>query len=229
MDDQTVERRAEAESVYADHLERSARQWDRWSDWYTLSEEDFAPVRRRAIEQAGLATGDHVIDIGCGPGVNFEPLTRAIGSEGRITAVDYSPEMIDKAQDRIYDHGWEHIDVCRADVTTADLGGSYDAAMASLSLSVMPDVSLAIENIRSSLEPGAPLIVVDVRPFPRGARRAVNPILRRFLRWYANWNPDGDVSGSLSNHFEITEPVETMFGGAIFSTIARESTTRTDP
>lgn len=221
MEDPAVDRREESETVYAEHLDRSTRVWDRWSNWYTLSEKDFAPIRARAIEHAALPDGARVLDIGCGPGVNFAPLTEAVGPGGHIAAIDYSPEMIEKARERVREHDWTHVEVVRADATTADLGGPYDGAIASLSLSVMPDVPRAIANIRASLEPGAPLIVVDVRPFPGGIRRVCNPLLRRFLRWYANWNLDGDVPATLDRQFDEIERIEQAFGGAIYSLIAR--------
>lgn len=79
---------------HAAHLERSRRVWDRWSDWYGTSESDFEPIREAAIDRLDLQRGDRVLEIGCGPGVNFERVRRDIGAEGELVAVDYSPGMI---------------------------------------------------------------------------------------------------------------------------------------
>lgn len=218
-----VTRAAEAEAAHATHLERSARKWDRWSDWYTLSEQDFAPIRAALIERADLSEGDHVLDVGCGPGVNFEELHAHIGPKGAIVAVDYSEDMVAKAQARIAEHGWTHIDVNRADATTADLGGPYDVATATLALSVMPDIQTAVENVHDALRSGGRLAVLDVRPFPSGYVRVLNPLVRRFLRWYANWNPAGDVLDALDAVFEDVEILETHFAGATYTALARKA------
>ena len=196
-----IDRRPDAESEYRDHLQRSESVWNRWSDWYGMSEQDFEPLREALIAHLDLQPGDEVLDIGCGPGVNFAPIREAIGEDGRLVAVDYSPEMVSKAEARVAEHGWENVTVERADATTADLGGPYDATVATLSLSVMPDVDRAVENVHAALEPGDSLGVLDLQPFQSGPARVCNPLLRRFLRWYANWNPEGDVRAAVESTF----------------------------
>ena len=208
---------------YEEHLERSRRKWDRWSDWYAMSESDFEPMREAAIDRLELEPGDRVLDIGCGPGVNFEPLRNEIGEEGRVVAVDYSPEMVAKARERVDDRGWENVEVRRADATRVDFAAPFDAAIASLSMSVMPDVRRAVENVHRLLVPGAPFVVFDIRPFPEGPARVANPLVRRFLRWYANWNPDGDVLESLRAVFAACEVVETYTAGTTYTALCRKA------
>ncbi|GAA0254050.1 class I SAM-dependent methyltransferase [Haladaptatus pallidirubidus] len=119
-----IERRPEDETQYRDHLQRSETVWNRWSDWYRTSEQDFEPFRTELITQLGLREGDRVLEIGCGPGVNFSLIWEAIGEDGQLVATDYSPEMVTKARERITTNGWENIEVVRADATTANLGGA---------------------------------------------------------------------------------------------------------
>ena len=207
---------------HAAHLERSRTVWDRWSDWYGLSERDFEPIREAAIDRLELQPGDRVLEIGCGPGVNFERVRREIGPEGELVAVDYSPGMIENARARIEEHGWENVHVRQADATTVEFDDPFDAALATLSLTVMPDIHRATEAIYRSLVPGAPLAVVDIRPFPRGPARVLNPIVWRFLRWYANWNPDGDVLDALEAVFDESEVVDTNFLGTTYTVICRK-------
>lgn len=217
MDRDLPERRTDAEQQYNDHLERSKRQWNRWSDWYRLSEQDFAPIREDAVAALSLEPGDRVLDIGCGPGVNFELLVSRVGSDGHVVGLDYSPDMVTKARTRVAENGWDNVQVMRADATTADLGGPYDAAVATLSLSVMPDIRAAVENIHDAIAPGGQLAIVDIRPFPGGPARLLNPFVRRFLRWYANWNPDENVVDTVSRVFPETALLDTYFGGTSYA------------
>jgi len=216
-----AKRRPDAEAEYGTHLQRSETVWNRWSGWYRLSERDFEPMRTELLTQLCLEEGDRVLEIGCGPGVNFGAVREAVGADGRLVAIDYSPAMVEKATARVEEHGWENVDVVRADATTADLGGPYDAALATLALSVLPDVERAVRNVRSALGPRAPLGVLDIRPFPGGPLRACNPLLERFLRWYANWNPDGNVRGTVDDVFGGFEPLDTYLLGTIYTLKAR--------
>lgn len=211
------------DEAYDDHLARSRRMWDRWSDYYGLSESDLEPMREAAIDRLALSPGDRVLDIGPGPGVNFERLRDDVGPEGTLVAVEYSPEMVEKARERVERHGWENIEVWQRDATTAEFEASFDAAIATLSMSVMPDVCGAVENVHRSLAPGAPFVVFDIRGVPEGPGRVVNPLLRRFLRWYANWNPDGDVLDSLSAVFGEVTVADTYFGGTTYTACCRKS------
>lgn len=216
-----VSRRPEAESEHEKHLRRSQTVWDRWSDWYEMSERDFEPIREELIAQIGLEEGDSVLEIGCGPGVNFEPIREAIGPDGRLVAIDYSPEMIARADRRVEEHGWDNVTVVRADATTADLGGPYDAAIATLSMSVMPDVERAVRNVYGALEPGGVLGVLDLQLFQSGPKTTVNPLLRRFLRWYANWNADEDAFAAISTVFDECERLHTYTLGTVYTLRAR--------
>ena len=202
------------------HLARSRTVWDRWSGRYGLSESDFEPMRETAIDYLDLQPDDRVLEVGCGPGVNFERIRHDIGENGELIAIDYSPKMVANAKRRVSDHGWNNVDVCRADATTADLGEGFDAALGTLSVSVMPAVHKAIENVSRSLAPGGTFVVFDLRTVPSGPGQIVNPLLWRFFYWFANWNPDGNVVESLTTVFEQTEIVETYAAGVAYTVLA---------
>lgn len=201
------------------HLARSRAVWNRWADRYGMSERDFEPMRQTAIDQLDLDPGDRVLDIGCGPGVNFEFLHRAVGPTGEIFAVDYSPAMVENARARVAESGWENVTVVEGDATSRALGSGYDAAVATLAMSVMPDVRAAVENVHRSLVPGGSFAVFDLRPIPSGPGRILNPLLWRFFYWFANWNPDGDVRDALAAVFAETTTVETYAAGIAYTTV----------
>jgi len=126
------------------HLERSERVWNRWGDYYGKSEEDFGPLLDDAVTRLGVGRGDAVVEVGCGPGVNFERIRERVGPAGSIDAVDYSSEMVDRARERVREHGWDSVEVVQADASRLSLdSGRFDAAFASLSTSVVPDPEAA--------------------------------------------------------------------------------------
>src|SRR3972149_12090846 len=68
----------------------------------------FAGLRRHAIDLLQLKPGDAVLDVGCGTGLAFPLLEEAIGSQGRIIAIDQSPDMLARARERVRTSGWEN-------------------------------------------------------------------------------------------------------------------------
>lgn len=213
---------SETEPSYRAHLERSQTKWDRWSDWYAMSKRDLEPMRRDAIAHLSLNSGERVLDIGCGPGVNLAMLREAVGPTGQVVAVDYSPEMVAKTREQIHSHSWENVEVVRADATRVNFKEPFDAAIASLSMSVMPDARRAVENVHRLLAPGAQFVVLDIRPFSKGPGRVLNPLVWRLLRWYANWNPDDDVLASLQTVFTECDVLELHTGGAMYTVLCQK-------
>lgn len=207
--------------VDQDHLDRSQKVWDRWSDKYGMSEKDFGPLLDGAVDRLELAPGDEVLEVGCGPGTNFERLREKVGEDGRIVAVDYSPKMVERARERAAENGWENVEVIRADATRVELEpGRFDAALASLSMSVMPDAEAATQRVHEALAPGARFAVLDLRCVPSGPLRVVNPFLSLFYRWFANWNPDEDVVEAVRETFGDVAVEETYAAGACYRALA---------
>jgi ubiquinone/menaquinone biosynthesis C-methylase UbiE len=53
------------------------------------------------------ASGSVVLDVGCGTGLNFVGLEKAIGPRGRLIGIDLSSDMLARAHERVQRHGWE--------------------------------------------------------------------------------------------------------------------------
>lgn len=121
------------------------------------------------------------------------------------------------------DHGWANVTVIEADATTAALLGPFDGAVASLSMSVLPDVDRAVRNVYDAMRPGARFVVFDLRPVAAGPARILNPGIRWFLQWYANWNPHADVSAALTRVFDEAAFVETYAWGTAYTMVARRT------
>jgi ubiquinone/menaquinone biosynthesis C-methylase UbiE len=163
-------------------LRRGRRLWDLLS----LVPERFVDrqtelLRQLVREHLGLRRGQTVLDVGCGPGMFFMMLREQIGPEGRIIGVDYSPKMLRRAQQRIDQQKWTNVTVKRADASRSSLGHEdFDAAIVIASVSAMPDMRAAIENIYAALRPGGRLFLFDMRLTPAG--RLPTRLLIRFFR-----------------------------------------------
>jgi SAM-dependent methyltransferase len=114
----------------------------------------------------GLGPGQDVLEVGCGTGQTTGWLAHAV-APGRVTAVDFSPRMLEQARTRSVAATFRCADVC-----TDDLGAAcFDAAFC---LHVAPhfrDRAAAVRNLSRALRPGGRLIVLHLI-----GRQAVNHI-----------------------------------------------------
>ncbi|WP_227353505.1 class I SAM-dependent methyltransferase [Haladaptatus salinisoli] len=214
-------------SKHQEQLERSQRKWDFWSARESLwgfYERDTREFRRAAVSQLHLEQGDVALDIGCGPGTNFELLREAVGSEGRVVGVDLSPGMIERATERIETHGWENVETIRADATALPLGTDrFDGALATTAVSSTPDVRATVENAYGALKPGARFAVHEIRLVPSGLGRVLNPLIERFYRVFGNWNDEEDVFTELERAFDGATVVEAFALGTNYIAVANKA------
>src|ERR1022692_2040892 len=80
---------------------KKAKHYDVTSRLYPAPGYPQRTQRLRAVQALGLRTGDTVIDMACGTGLNFSLLEKAIGPAGRIVGVALTDAMLAQAQDRI--------------------------------------------------------------------------------------------------------------------------------
>ena len=218
---------ARANSEHRRQLERSRRKWDFWSSREALwdfYERDTLEHRKEAVARLDLERGDAVVDTGCGPGTNFELLRDAVGPEGYVLGVDYSPGMITRADERIDGHGWENVETVRADATRMCLEvDRFDGALATTAVSSTPDVRAVVENVHDALEPGARFAVYEIRLVPSGPGRVLNPLVRRFYRAVGDWNAEEDVLEELGDTFDDVAVVETFALGTNYVAVASKA------
>ena len=146
--------------------------------------------RERGVSLLKLLPGDTVLDLGCGTGLNFALLARAVGPSGRVIGLDRSPEMLNMARRRVRANEWAHVRLIEADATTFDpqqvtdelptqSGGLFDGVFSSYAMSVFDDWRPAWEQMRALLRPGGRACIVDMQ-LPVGAARAFRPLVRLF-------------------------------------------------
>jgi SAM-dependent methyltransferase len=186
---------------------RSLWLWDRLSSHGASAERMSEPIRRLALEHLELKAGEAVLDIGCGTGPNFESLRAAVGPEGRVVGVDFSPKMILHAQERIRAHDWKNVEVICADASRAGFEpAAYDAAIATSSLSAITDMPAAVEHVYGALQPGGRFFVFDLRLIPSGRVGPVIWLLGVVYKLLAGWSGQ-DVLTQLRATFPLVELV----------------------
>ncbi|ADQ66042.1 methylase involved in ubiquinone/menaquinone biosynthesis [Halogeometricum borinquense DSM 11551] len=179
-------------------------------------------ARARGVTSLALDPGDTVLDVGCGPGVNFPALREAVGPDGTVVGLDYSAGMCHRARKRVRKAGWENVHVVRGDAARPPFETPFDAAYATLSMTAMPEATAVIDAVYDSLRPGGRFVVVDTRPIQDAPWDRLNPLFTPISRLATNWLPDVDVVGALRDTFETYSLTEYNGGTLYVATATRE-------
>lgn len=176
-------------------------------------------LRSRVVEALCLQPGHTVLDVACGTGRNFHFLEKAVGDRGRLIGFDYSPEMLEAAQELINLERWENIQLFRGDAAELNIPHhDLDGAMSTLGISAVPDFQRAIERVRGVLKTGGIFAVCDAKPF-EGLCTPLNPLIRLLYRKTAAWDPDKNIPQAMRDIFgNVT--VEKHLGGAFYIAIS---------
>lgn len=109
-------------------------------------------------DAVGIRPGSDILEVGCGTGLLTQWLVRE-AAPGRVTAVDFSPEMIARALAKGIDAKFLLKDVCRDDLGDA----WYDVVLCFHSFPHFRDQSAALRMLARSLKSYGRLAVVHLR------------------------------------------------------------------
>jgi len=136
-------------------------------------------MRDRFADDLQLTPGDHVLDVGCGPGRLTTVFAQRVAPSGSVDGIDPSPEMISRAAARARKHGVQaSFQVAYAQqLPFAD--DAFDAVACTLALHHVAenDRRTAVAEMYRVLKPGGRLLIAEFQgkghghPGPRWLRR----------------------------------------------------------
>lgn len=133
----------------------SAGTWDLVADAYAADllpwAEHFA---REALRLAALPPEPHIVDVACGPGT----LALLAAREGaRVSAIDFSPQMIANLNRRAEEAGLSLVDARVGDGQNLPFDDkSFDGAFSIVGLVFFPDRDAGFRELYRVLKPGRP-------------------------------------------------------------------------
>jgi SAM-dependent methyltransferase len=111
-----------------------------------------------------IATGESIVDIGCGAGMDLLLAARRTGPGGAAIGVDMTPAMLELATRAALKAGaWEYVEVrrgCAEELPVAT--ESADIVISNGALNLSPDKLRAFGEIHRILKPGGRLYLADV-------------------------------------------------------------------
>jgi ubiquinone/menaquinone biosynthesis C-methylase UbiE len=133
--------------------------WDNaaagWQNWWETVERGAQKVSNKLVELAEIKPGDKVLDIATGIGEPAVTAARRVKPNGKVVAIDISPQMLLIAKTRAKSLGLDDIIEFReSDGEKIDLPDStekFDAILSRWGLMFFPNLSAALVKIREML------------------------------------------------------------------------------
>jgi phosphatidylethanolamine/phosphatidyl-N-methylethanolamine N-methyltransferase len=191
-------------TINDDHVVAAYARWAPIYDW-SFGAFTRSPCRA-AVAGMNELPPSRILEIGVGTGISLPLYDR----KHRVTGIDLSRDMLERAKKRVAEEGLSHVEgleVMDASALTFP-DAAFDAAMAMFVITVVPDPDKVLAEMARVVRPGGRVILVSHFSVESGPRAFVEKHLSRFssrLGWRPNF------------------PIETVLGRRELKLIARQA------
>jgi SAM-dependent methyltransferase len=114
-------------------------------------------------EYAGIKKDDIVVDLGSGAGNDVFVARSIVGDEGRVIGIDFTHEMVDKANANKVKVGFKNVEFKLGEIENLPLENNLaDVVISNCVLNLVPDKKKAFSEIYRILKPDAHFCVSDI-------------------------------------------------------------------
>jgi SAM-dependent methyltransferase len=114
----------------------------------------YARFTRRLLEDAGIAEGMKILDVGSGAGDVALLAAELVGPTGSVVGVDQDPGVLDTARARAEASGLTNVSFHAGDLREGITGDDFDAVVGRLVLLYVPDPAETLWVLVERLKPG---------------------------------------------------------------------------
>lgn len=157
------------------------------SKYLTAARDLFTPVKQRSYELMGDLTNKHVLDIGCGPGLDTVAMAKLTGKRGQVEGIDFDAAMVQEAEslakkNHLADRVKHHV-ASAGQLPFAD--NYFDAVRSERLFMHLTEVENALAEAVRVTKPGSQLVVVDTDWGSLSTNTEENDIERRLVQFRA--------------------------------------------
>lgn len=135
-----------------------------------------------AWEAAQFRPGQHLLDVGCGPGYATTDLAQLVGAKGRVLGIDTSERFINYLRARAAAIGMSHVEAEVGDVQAMDLPeASFDGAYVRWVLCFVSQPEKVVQGVARALKPGGMFVLQDYYYYRGLAVCPSKPVVRKVV------------------------------------------------
>ena len=159
-------------------LARMLEYADEWLDGIPESSIESFAGTGNPFSLGELRTGERVVDVGCGAGIDSLIAAKKVGPEGRVIGVDMTPAMLEKARQAAGATGLANVEFREGYAEALPVADGWaDAVISNGVLNLMPDKTAALGEMARVLKPGGRLQIGDIlvqKAVPDSAKRKID-------------------------------------------------------
>lgn len=125
-----------------------------------------------------LGSGEQVLDVGSGAGTDSLVAAQMVGETGRVTGIDMTPEMLEKARAAAAEMGATNVEFIEAEAERLPFGDeAFDVVISNGVIDLIPDKDAVFAELHRVLVPGGRLQIADVtiqHPVSEEGRRKID-------------------------------------------------------
>ena len=125
-----------------------------------------------------LMAGEHVIDVGCGAGIDSIIASKMVGVTGRVIGVDMTPAMVEKAREGAKEAAVHNVEFRQGFGESLPVTDSWaDVVISNGVLNLFPDKLAGLQEMARVLKPAGRLQIGDIlvqKAVPDKGKRDIN-------------------------------------------------------
>jgi SAM-dependent methyltransferase len=125
-----------------------------------------------------LAAGEHVVDVGCGAGIDSIIAAKMVGATGSVIGVDMTPAMLDKARKSAKEADVQNIEFQQGLAESLPVADNWaDVVISNGVLNLFPDKLAGLQEMARVLKPGGRLQIGDIlvqKAVPEKGKKDIN-------------------------------------------------------
>jgi SAM-dependent methyltransferase len=144
-----------------------------------------------------IKEGNHVLDVGCGIGLQAQSMGKLVGSGGKVVGTDLSKMMIEIARDRTASSNLP-LEFLIADAVAQPFPDqSFDGIRTERVLMYIRDIQMVLREFKRLLKPGGKVVIFDLDWDATVIAHRDKTLTRKIVRYAADSFPNGRVGGEL--------------------------------